>query len=115
MQDTKELRSEVRRHGPSRRGRKFSAELRERLVGAVRALHAQGARFQEIGTQLGISEETARRYAERGAERGTRMRPVELEASVGREHALSVVTPSGIRAEGLSVAETAALLRLLSS
>lgn len=109
--DTKALRREVRRFGPSRRGRRFPTEVRGRLVAAVCALRAEGAGWATIGERLGISGETARRYYDDSPG----LRPVEVAATSEADAPLSLVTPMGLRLEGLTVERAAALLRMLSS
>ena len=109
--DTKSLRREVQRLGPVRRGRRFPAELRERLLAAVRELRADGMEFGEIGAALEISSETARRYHEQ--RRAPRLRRVEITPTMSEER-LTLVSASGHRIEGLSVEGAATLMRLLS-
>lgn len=112
--DVKRLRQAVLDLGPRQRGRLFPEPLRGRLVAAARELRERGETNAEISTLLGISKETARRMATEV--NGAALVPVEIGAApvASGDAALTVVSPTGWRVEGLELDEAVALLRALS-
>jgi len=112
------LRRALADFGPSRPGRRVPQALRERLVADARRRRDAGESLHELGRAHGLQAETLRRWLDAGVA-APRPLPVSLVAAPSQgAHALSLVTPSGFRLEGLT-AETAAellgRLRLLRS
>ena len=114
-----ELRRALADQGPRGPGRRVPRLLRERLLVAIRQRRARGVGVAELAGALGLSGETLRRWLEDDVEeppRGGHPRPMPV-AVIGREAqssgALSLVTPSGLRVEGLSVETAAELLTRL--
>jgi hypothetical protein len=94
----------------SGRGKRYTSSLKDRIAGAATQLRQQGRSWQRIGSFLGVSHETARRFS--GASRSPAFVPVEV-LEVPSRGGLVLVSPDGYRVEGLGVDEAAAILRRL--
>ena len=98
------------------RGRRYPAELRDELLRAVAEMREQGASWPEMSRALGVTVETLRRWwsePKRNAASPAALVPVEISTPlVGSS--LVLVTPGGLRVEGLDVTSAALLLRALS-
>ena len=94
------------------RGKRFSAELRRRVVEFGQRRRSEGASWSLIGTELGMNYETVRRWClEKGS---TALRRVEIVATTTESaEGISVVSPSGFRAEGLTVRDAVVVLAAL--
>jgi hypothetical protein len=91
------------------RGKRYPANLRQRIGAAATVLRQMVQGWQSIGQLFGIPYETVRRVA--GASEGPAFVPVEV---VGvPSGGLSLVSPDGCRVEGLSAAGVAEILRRL--
>lgn len=114
--EAERLRRELRRHDGGR-GKRFAPELRERLVAFAEARRAEGASWKAIATELGACVETLRRWCTPEAGVAPRLRPVQIVAAPVFEapsHSVkTVVTPNGLRIEGLGLDEVVALVRAL--
>jgi len=98
---------------------RFSRELREELVAAVHELFAQGDSMADIGELLGISATTVSRYLDRRPSTTADDVADATLIAVTAPSAItpasrSVVMPSGVRIEGLSLDEAIAAARALS-
>jgi hypothetical protein len=91
------------------RGKRYTANLKQRIAAAATALRERGQGWQAIGRFLGIPHETVRRFA--GASEGSAFVPVEVVGTVSG--GLSLVSPDGYRVEGLAAADAAEILRRL--
>jgi transposase len=118
VQDLASLRLAVEALGPVRRGRPIPAELRLRLITAARDSLDAGLSKRAIAIGLGVTGETIRRWlgpAEShpaGARR--QLRPVVVSDASGKATAAAaLISPSGWRIEGLSLADIATLLERL--
>jgi len=60
--DIEQLRAAVGNAGPREPGRRFSPELRRRLIGATHRLWASGEALADIADALGIHVQMATRY-----------------------------------------------------
>jgi hypothetical protein len=92
------------------RGRRYPAELRARVVSWANGRRAAGASWEEIKRELGQRFDTVRRWCLDGRETKALV-PVHVLATKAPSRALSVVSPSGFRIDGLTPSEAAALLR----
>jgi hypothetical protein len=96
------------------RGKRYPAELRQRIGRAATELRRRDQSWQGIGAFLGIPHETVRRFT--GASTLGRRRsgfvPVMVEDDAG-DSTCVLVTPGGYRVEGLGVAGMAELIRRL--
>jgi hypothetical protein len=91
------------------RGRRYPAELRARVVSWANGRRAAGTSWEEIKRELGRRFDTVRRWCVDGTETKALV-PVRVVATAPAR-ALSVVSPTGYRIDGLTPAEAAALLR----
>lgn len=96
------------------RGKRYSAELRQRIGRAATELRRRDQSWQGIGAFLGIPHETVRRFTGASTVGGRRKRfvPVVVEEDAGAG-ACVLITPGGYRVEGLDVAAMAELIRRL--
>ncbi len=99
--------------GPARR---YPEPLRSAIVSFVRVQREAGVTWHRIEGDLGICSRTLRDWC-REATPGT-MVPVEVlaaqpDAADGRAGALCLITPRGLRLEGLSPAAAVHLIREL--
>ena len=109
--ETSLLRAELSRVARGR-GKRFSRELRDRVVELGRRRRGEGASWQSIGRELGMNYETVRRWCiekQPSAMRRVEIVPAPVEAAGG----ISVVSPSGFRAEGLTVRDAVMMLATL--
>lgn len=93
-------------HRQRGRGRRYSANLRQRIGEAAAALRQAGQSWQAIGRFLGIPHETVRWFS--GVNTTPAFVPVEVLGSRGG--GLSLSTPDGYRVDGLAAAEVAEIL-----
>ncbi|HEX4353202.1 MAG TPA: hypothetical protein VHZ95_09815 [Polyangiales bacterium] len=106
------LRRELTHHERGR-GNRYPVALRDRVVGYAEARRAEGASWVVIASELGLQIETVRRWCLRDqtAEPVAAMIPVEIIDAP--RATLSIVSPSGVRVEGATLAEVIAVLRAL--
>ncbi len=92
----------------------FPQSLRDRVVEwALARRESTGESWETIGLELGIAGESVRRWCARSDKAAPRMRRVEIVSDDRAEPAVSIVSPTGYRVEGLSLAAAAAMLRML--
>ena len=102
------LRRELDRIG-TRRGRCVSAELKTRASAWIVRERAAGRTVSELARELGIVAGTVLRWSA-----GVRaMVPVRVVADAEAAKTMSVVSPSGFRIEGMTLAEATLVLREL--
>jgi transposase len=93
------------------RGKRYEAELKSRVVAFAQAQRGQGRSWGQVATELGLRFETLRRWCVKGSSSLPRaMRRVEIVADVASRR-LAVVSPGGLRIEGLTLEDAVALLR----
>src|SRR5260221_13957355 len=95
----------------SGRGRRFAPEIRGQISGVGRRLRNEGGSWGGIGAALGLPAETVRRLCEGDTPGFARVEVVAEPVTVGD---LVVVTPSGLRIEGLDAKRAATLIRQLA-
>ncbi len=113
--DVSTLRRRVHALGPRHRGARVPPALRAAIAAYAREERAGGASCGAIAERLGVCSESIRRWARTGPGRDGRaggLVPVHVVGEAVRT--LTVWSPSGYRVEGLSIAETAELLRRLA-
>jgi hypothetical protein len=94
------------------RGKRFSAELRRRVVEFGQRRRVEGASWSLVGSELGMNYKTVRRWC---LEKGSMaLRRVEIVSATREPTAgIIVVSPSGFRAEGLTVRDVVVVLAAL--
>ena len=99
----------------SKKRRRFTAEQRRSAVEYLREQRArEGRSWRSVAEELGVTEGMLRRWCEKYPETSKpEFRAVEVVAPKSARPV--VVTPRGIRVEGLGVEEIAILLQSLSS
>ena len=102
-----ELKAEVGGVERRYRGARYPDGVRERLVAFAREQRDAGVGWHRIGAAVGVRGETLRRWCS-GRPSG-RLVPVHV---VGQP-AVTLVSPTGWRVEGLSLTDAATLLRAL--
>jgi hypothetical protein len=92
-----------------RPGFRFSTQLRARITAWVVAQRERGTWWCDLEREVGVSSETLKRWA---TPRGTAVpvRPVEVidAPPVGT---VTLVSPTGLRIEGVAITDAIALLR----
>jgi hypothetical protein len=100
---------------PRGRGRHFPAPLRARVVAWVAAQRARGIGWPELARALGVPAPTLEHWTtSRPAQgHGVALRRVDVIDEPPRR-TVTVVSPSGLRIEGVTIADVIAILRGLS-
>ncbi len=102
--------------GPLRR---YAPELRERIVQYLEAGAATGARRDDLAVAAGVPAKTVARWMRRRRSEGVRRIAIGAQlvrVSIAAQQSnpgLSVVTPTGIRLEGLDIDTAVRVLRAL--
>lgn len=117
-----ELRKRIERTKRNRRGHKiFAVELRDQVVELAHAWMADGRRRSELARRLGLDAATLSYWLHQcgpaAAPDEARVRPVQvfdIPASDARTGERSIVLPSGIRIEGLTLGDVVELARALA-
>jgi transposase-like protein len=104
--EKRRLRSEIAR-APRGPGRRYPPELQQRVLAWVGEEHQKGVSLSSASEALGLPLQTLLRWR-RPAAPSPKLAPVEVVADHSR---LTAVSPSGIRIEGLTIEQAAALLR----
>lgn len=99
--------------GREKTGWRYSPELRSLGVAHCRARREEGYPFTEIAAELGISTLTLSRWQAEETPPGFRPVEVVADAPVSEPPCLSVITPRGLRIEGLSWPQVVELARAL--
>ena len=96
-------------------GHWYPPALRERITAWTRRRRADGASLREISGEIGMSWETLRRWSTPIASRETALVPVEVVDDERTDHNRSfvIVTPRGLRIEGITLADAIAIAREL--
>lgn len=115
------LRRKLRERGAAR-GKRFDPALRARVIRFAEQRRSDGASWMTIATELGACFETVRRWCVAGpaamvSAAPPRVRPVQVigdgAVEVVAQSTMKVVTPNGLRVEGVSVEQVIALVRAL--
>lgn len=92
--------------------RRFDVAFTKRTRELAEQRRRAGLSWTAIGKELGIGAETLRRWAVRGERSKRPMQRVEIVTDAAAT-TVSVVSPSGLRVEGLTVQDVVLLLRAL--
>lgn len=99
------------------RGKRYDTALRARVVQFAEQRRSEGRSWMAIATELGARFETVRRWCEAARPKpktALAVRPVEIvDAPRASGGALAIVTPRGLRIEGLALEHVVALVRAL--
>lgn len=113
--EARELRRRVARLKRDRPGFRFSASLRLRITAWVTVQRERGVWWCDLAREIGVSAETLKRWVEPriAATPGLAMRPVDVidAPSAGT---VTLVAPTGMRVEGVAIADAIAILRGLA-
>lgn len=113
--EARDLRRRVARLKRGRPGFQFSAALRQRITAWVETQRERGAWWCDLEREIGVSSKTLRRWAapRTVATPGLAMRPVDvIDAPLAGT--VTLVSPTGLRIEGVAIADAIAILRGLS-
>ena len=92
---------------------RYGAALKRKILARWRVLSAGGMGLTEAAAEIGVEAADLRAWIGDGA-----MRPLVVEVQIDEgappAHGLVVVLHHGVRVEGLSIADVAALARMLS-
>lgn len=108
------IRKRVAALGRRSRGERIPTELRAEIADYARRRRAEGVRVREIAVEVGVSPESIRRWSVAKRHETAKALPVRVRAeALDDEARIVVVTPGGVRIEGLDVAQAAELARRL--
>lgn len=99
---------------PRGRGRRVPVALRERVIAWTAARRTRGAGWRELARALGVPAGTLQRWLapRSGSAHPVALRPVAVTDEPARPP-LTLVAPSGLRLEGVTLADVIAILRAL--
>lgn len=101
------------RRGTRRRGAPaYDEQMRALALDYVSRARQQGRSWTAVARELGISAATLQAWTAAPRSRAALV-PVVVESEPRRSACLMVITPSGLRIEGLDVESAAALVRAL--
>ena len=110
MRNIEELREAIVRARNGRPRWRCPAELREEVVDYSKTRRSAGESLVQIARDLGMSESGLNRWLQKA---GGALRPVRITEDSASRDDLVLVTPTGLRLEGLCVTSAADLLRRL--
>jgi hypothetical protein len=96
-----------------KKGTACPTELREQVIAWAVRQHEAGATWKQIQSELGLADIVRRWCVGRSQPKGRSLVPVEVVAEQPSHGSFSIVSPSGYRANGLTLSEAVALLREL--
>jgi hypothetical protein len=107
------LRRALGEHEPAR-GKRYPIGLKTRLIAFAQKERSGGRSWAKIAVELGLPLETVRRWCMGRAAKSkpAKMRAVEVVPDSAPQ-TLVAVTESGLRLEGLTIADAVALVRAL--
>jgi transposase len=115
------VKSELGSETNARGYRVFSREARARAVEYATRRIASGVAVEEVWLELGLRDWTLQRWLQQARRKSTETKPkgftrleVRAKAMTSPRSPLVVHGPSGVRVEGLQIAEVAELFRRLS-
>jgi hypothetical protein len=109
----RELRHRVARLKRDRPGFRFSSALRGEITAWVATQRERGAWWRELSSAIGIPEKTLRRWAAPRPAATASLVPVEV-IDAPPQGTVTLVSPTGLRIEGVSIADAIAILRGLA-
>jgi hypothetical protein len=111
----RELRELQRRVARLQRGRgvRFPTTLRDQIAAWVRDRRAHGDWWCDLSGAIGIAPETLKRWAMPRADGALAMLPVDV-IDAAPAGTVTIVSPTGLRVEGIAIADAIAILRGLA-
>lgn len=113
--DVRGLKRELSRRERGR-GKRYPAELKQQVVVWAQQRRAEGAAWPAVADELGLGLDTVRRWclaANKSDGTSRALVPVRVVARPAAASPAAVVSLSGWRIDGLTVAEAAEMLRAL--
>lgn len=113
--DVRGLKRELSRRERGR-GKRYPAELKQQVVVWAQQRRAEGAAWPAVADELGLGLDTVRRWclaAKKSDGTARALVPVRVVARPTAARPATVVSLSGWRIDGLTVAEAAEMLRAL--
>src|ERR1043165_2312182 len=99
---------------PRGRGRRIPLALRARVTAWVAKRRERGDGWSELVRKTGVSMLTLQRWSTPRSNRPVRLRRVEVAEPAQVERTIVLVSPTGLRIEGLTTADVIAILRGLA-
>jgi len=96
-----------------RRRRRYPAKLRARISAWVATRRAKGAWWCDVARPLGVPAPTLKRWVESTLTTPIALRPVDV-IDAPQPGTVTLVSPTGLRIEGVAIAEAIAILRGLA-
>jgi hypothetical protein len=115
MQDRegRELRRRMSRLKRDRPGFRFSPTLRAEITTWVAKQRERGTWWCDLSRAIGVPEETLKRWAAPRPTGGATLLPVEV-IDAPPAGTVTLVSPTGLRIEGVAIADAIAILRGLA-
>jgi hypothetical protein len=104
------LQRELQAHA-AKGGVRYAASFKSQVVTYTEARRRSGAGYKKVSAELGLAFETVRRWC-LGRSKSRKLRAVQITPT-SSSRTFAAVSPSGVRIEGLSLDDAAALLRAL--
>lgn len=118
MNRSEKFRNAAARHNGHRspRGRRYPEKLRTLAVEHCQDSRLAGQSYSKIAEDLGVNPLTLSRWLDQHDARRRALRPVVIKGSAyeGTDGTLAVVSPCGLRVEGVKWPQALELLRVLS-
>lgn len=111
--DARELRRRVARLKRDRPGFRFSSALRAEITAWVVVQRGRGVWWCDLSRAIGVPAETLKRWAAPRTPDAAAMLPVEV-IDVPPVGTVTLVSPTGIRLEGVSIVDAIAVLQGLA-
>lgn len=99
---------------PRGRGRRIPVELRAQVTAWVAKHRKRGDSWSELVRKTGVSMLALQRWSSSPARRSVMLRRVEVTEAAPAERTVTLVAPTGIRIEGVTIADVIAILRRLT-
>ena len=99
---------------PRGRGRRIPIELRARVATWVAKHRKRGDSWSELVRKTGVSMLALQRWSSSPVRRAVLFRRVEVAEAAPAERTVTLVSPTGIRIEGVTIADVIAILRGLA-
>jgi|SRR5882724_6661263 len=100
---------------PRGRGRRIPVELRARITACVVVkCRERGDGWSELVRKFGVAAGMLRRWSSRRTSEQVLLRRVEVTEAAAAERTVTLVSPTGMRVEGVTIADAISVLRGLA-